>query len=469
MRFRRLFWGVLFLAVAGWMAPQTSVHAQEPPAAPEAAPVGYLDLPMGSLGGIAFYLDAAGFRGPEGYTTQELYVLLDATQLQFVPEGGHFVAQLDLSATVTDSVGQIVKKETWTRNISIQTLQGIREVSAPWRDIVGFSLMPGDYSVTVTVEDMYGDKRGTVEGIVRVKDLWGASLANSDILFASEAGQTEESGRFVKSGWHVTPNTTRRYLAGTPMSFYFELYNLSSASGQDSKGFVLGYSLVDTSGNVVKDYPARRFSKPGDSCVKADTVSTEGVAGGLYYLQIEAFDRDSRAHIRTRRKVWLASGGSEEQLSEAEKDQLRFYSDIRYVAQDKDLKILKSLSNQDARMKFLRMLWKKLDPTPETPINERLIEHMRRMQYTENNFSGAPGKKGSDTHKGRVYIKYGPPDDIEYNMGGAGSGKPYEVWTYERQGRYTFTFRDRRGLGIYELVHSTYPGELSNPNWEEEL
>ena len=165
---------------------------------------------------------------------------------------------------------------------------------------------------------------------------------SSDILFASEMARTGKEGRFVKSGWRVIPNTTRHYLTGAPLSFYLELYNLQFPS-RDDKGFVLGYSLVDTLGNTVKTFPARRFKKPGNSCVKVDSLDTEGLAGDIYALQVEAFDRDSRTHIRTRRRVWLTSPGGEETLTEAQKDQLRYYSDIRYVADERDLKIYKSL------------------------------------------------------------------------------------------------------------------------------
>ncbi|MDP6778430.1 MAG: GWxTD domain-containing protein, partial [Candidatus Latescibacteria bacterium] len=126
-----------------------------------------------------------------------------------------------------------------------------------------------------------------------------------------------------------------------------------------------------------------------------------------------------------------------------------------------------AIKNEEQRMVFLRTFWRQLDPTPETPTNERLVEHMRRMRYTENNFSGMHGQEGSNTDKGRVYIQYGPPDDIEYNTGGAGE-KPYQIWYYEKEGRFEFIFRDRRGIGVYELVHSTQPGEIYNPSWREE-
>ena len=44
--------------------------------------------PLGSRGSLKFFVDAAGFRGTQGYALQEFYTLLDGKQLQFVPEAG---------------------------------------------------------------------------------------------------------------------------------------------------------------------------------------------------------------------------------------------------------------------------------------------------------------------------------------------------------------------------------------------
>ena len=143
------------------------------------------------------------------------------------------------------------------------------------------------------------------------------------------------------------------------------------------------------------------------------------------------------------------------------------YREIRYIAAERELRLYNSL-DEEGKRRFLRKFWKDRDPTPETPVNELVIEHFRRVQYANNNFSGRAKERGIDTEKGRVYAKYGPPDDIEYSRL-ASEEKSYEIWTYEKQGYYEFIFRDRRGTGIYELVHSTMPGEIYNPHWRDEL
>ncbi len=459
--------GGVLLVIAGWLGGHSVVYGQEGQP-PSGAPDEYQDMPMMSRGDLRFFIDTAGFRGPKGYTREELYILVDAKQFQFVPEQDRHVAQMDLSVTLVDTSGTPVEKETWTRNVSVRDLKGIQSAALPFRDLARFDLLPGMYRMTCAIEDIYGDKQGTCEGLLQVPNFEGEALVASDILFASKLEKAEEEGRFFKYGWNVVPNTTRSYFAGKPMQFYFEIYNLAAHSDRSNSSFVLGYSLTDSSGIPRRTFPSKRLIKPGKSIVKTDTLDTEGLEGGTYYFQVEAFDRSSREHLRQRRMVFLAAQETPKDLTEDQKDQLRYYGHIRYIAGKKERDALKKLETQEDSLRFLRAFWKNLDPSPETPANERLIEHMHRMRYAENNFSSGHKKRGSDTDKGRVYIQYGPPDDIQYNTGGAGK-KPFEAWSYEKQRRSEFIFRDRRGVGTYELVHSTHPGERYNPDWRDEL
>ena len=59
------------------------------------------------------------------------------------------------------------------------------------------------------------------------------------------------------------------------------------------------------------------------------------------------------------------------------------------------------------RVAFLERFWLERDPTPITPINERLLEHLRRVSYSRIHFS-------QHVHpwddRGTVYVRYGEPD-----------------------------------------------------------
>jgi GWxTD domain-containing protein len=102
------------------------------------------------------------------------------------------------------------------------------------------------------------------------------------------------------------------------------------------------------------------------------------------------------------------------------------------------------------------------DPTPDTVENEFKEEHYRRIAYANEHYaSGIPGWK---TDRGRIYITYGPPDEIESHPsggtyerppeegGGTTSTFPFEQWRY----RY---IEDIGSDIIIEFVDPTMSGE----------
>ncbi len=421
------------------------------------------DLPLSSTGNLRFFVDLSAFRGPEGYTRQEVALLLDASQLELREQAGESVGKISLVAVVLDTLDNRVAHRTWVQQVAVPELDV--GIGAPFKDAVYFDLKPGDYRLIVQIKDIHAEESGRCTASLQIPDYERrVGLVFSDLQLSSHVARSGEVHRFVKQGWKVVPNITRNYVIGEPLQIYFEVYNLS-LSGES---FIMGYRLIDAEGMVVRTYPAKRFLKPGESCVRAEVLDTEGLREGTYDLQVEAFDGSSRQYFQTRRPIFLVSKDLPEGLTQVQRDLIRYYADIRYVADEKTRRSYDALESWPARLAFLKVFWKQLDDAPDTPTNERLLQHLMRVHYVETHFGIGRWQRGSDTDRGRVYIQYGPPDDIDYRTSAAGQ-KPSEVWFYETARRYEFVFRDRRGTGFYELVHSTHPGEMSNPYWWREF
>jgi len=114
--------------------------------------------------------------------------------------------------------------------------------------------------------------------------------------------------------------------------------------------------------------------------------------------------------------------------------------DVAYIITDEERKAFKRLSTDDERETFIEDFWLRRDPTPDTEENEYKEEHYRRIAYANERFaSGIPGWK---TDRGRIYIVYGPPDEIDDHSsggtydrpieegGGTTSTFPFVDWTY---------------------------------------
>ena len=90
--------------------------------------------------------------------------------------------------------------------------------------------------------------------------------------------------------------------------------------------------------------------------------------------------------------------------------------DVRWIITDEERNAFKQLSNDEERDQFVEQFWLRRDPTPDTVENEFKEEHYRRIAYANEHFAaGIPGWK---TDRGRIYIVYGKPDEIESHPSG---------------------------------------------------
>ena len=161
------------------------------------------------------------------------------------------------------------------------------------------------------------------------------------------------------------------------------------------------------------------------------------------------------------------------ELKKAYKDWLD--KDVTYIITDEERKAFKKLETDDERERFIEEFWRRHDPDPDTDENEYREEYYERIAYANEHYSsGIPGWK---TDRGRIYIVYGKPDEIEshpsggayqresYEGGGSTSTYPFERWFYR--------YLEGVGSGIeIEFVDPTGSGEYRiarNPDEKDAL
>jgi len=136
--------------------------------------------------------------------------------------------------------------------------------------------------------------------------------------------------------------------------------------------------------------------------------------------------------------------------------------DVIYIITDEERAAFKQLSNDEERDNFIEAFWQRRDPTPDTEENEFKEEHYQRIAYANEHFAaGVPGWK---TDRGRMYIVFGKPDEIESHPSGGSYERPMEEGGGETS---TFPFEQWRyryieGIGqevIIEFVDTCMCGE----------
>jgi GWxTD domain-containing protein len=154
------------------------------------------------------------------------------------------------------------------------------------------------------------------------------------------------------------------------------------------------------------------------------------------------------------------------ELKKAYKDWLE--KDVAYIITDEERKAFRKLATDDERERFIEEFWRRRDPDPDTDENEYREEYYERIAYANEHYaSGIPGWK---TDRGRIYIQWGKPDEVEshpsggtynresYEGGGSTSTYPFERWFY----RYLpgvgsgieIEFVDPTGSGEYRIARN---------------
>ena len=137
--------------------------------------------------------------------------------------------------------------------------------------------------------------------------------------------------------------------------------------------------------------------------------------------------------------------------------------DVVYIISPEERSAFVHLTTNEEREQFIEQFWQRRNPDPDSADNTFKEEHYRRIAYTNEHYaSGIPGWK---TDRGRIYIMWGPPDEIDSHPsggsydrpsnegGGSTSTYPFEDWRY----RYL------EGIGEdvnIEFVDPTMTGEF---------
>jgi GWxTD domain-containing protein len=145
--------------------------------------------------------------------------------------------------------------------------------------------------------------------------------------------------------------------------------------------------------------------------------------------------------------------------------------EVPYIISDEERAAFLQLQTNEEREQFIEAFWQRRDPTPDTVENEFKEEHYRRIAYANERFaSGIPGWR---TDRGRIYIIWGKPDEIESHPTGGNYNRPdnegggqtetyaFEQWRYRYMegigSNIIIEFVDPSGTGEYHMTMD--PGE----------
>jgi GWxTD domain-containing protein len=151
--------------------------------------------------------------------------------------------------------------------------------------------------------------------------------------------------------------------------------------------------------------------------------------------------------------------------------------DVVYIITKEERAAFKRLETDEEREHFIEQFWLRRDPTPGTPENAFKREHYRRIAFANQRF-GRTGFPGWKTDRGRIYITYGPPDEIEAHdsggryertpeeSGGIASTYPFQQWRYRRiegvGNNVIIEFVDKSKSGDYRMTSDPHEKDATH-------
>jgi len=412
---------------------------------------------------IRFFVDYTGFKNIKNTneTYQEIYIALSNSQLSYFKKGAKYLAGINILILVKDLEDNQVARSEWESISEIDSLQQAeRQVAF---EIAGFLLPPGKYNMEIDVTDLNSKTSGTYNQPMSVIDLSENKLQLSEIEFSQSIKRTENINKFVKNNLEILPHPARVYGSGSPfMYFYSEIYNLNP----DSDGYSKEYSIIDDQNNVVK-FSEKDYVASSINSIWVEKINLLPYVSSKYLLRLKIIDKKTGNTELRESEFWLNNPNKLVSFAQMDDTDIEeFRAQIYYLVDKNELKLYDQL-NRKAKVEYINNFWKNRSP-------EFKKEHLQRFYIAQQRFSskGTPAWKSD---QGRIYITYGPPDEIEREPASINS-KAYEIWIYEslkKQAQVIFVFGDLAIFGNYQLLHSNIKSpdrmEIYNPKWREEL
>jgi len=342
----------------------------------------------------------------------------------------------------------------------------------------------GKYLLTLTGGDaVVNDNRDTLKFEINVGSYDLTKPRLSSIQLASLISKAKNGkSSFEKYGLDVTPNPNSFY--GNNMKdlyYYVELYGLKN--DKDSM-LMLHKVLLNNTGQEINRSDEMLGSEYNQIYITGK-INVDSLETGSYAIKMFITDESDNVIDSTLKKFYVYNFVKQDIVELPSDDKLYLISEYPnmkesqvedefnkaiYIRTDKEIESYKKLTTLDSKRRFLFDFWHKRDMKPETMQNEFKIEYFKRVAESNQKFRQG-FTEGWKTDRGRFYITYGPPNDIDKSdMMSDING--YEIWHYDNvEGGKIAVFAEQQynGSGIFELVHSTIRNEYRDDDWLSKL
>ncbi len=368
--------------------------------------------------------------------------------------------------------------------------------SMPYNDLVDFldvqrfSLNAGKYVVEITLKDLYASENTTttfeMDLLVPAPK---EGVYFSDIQLVSAFKKTDTPNEFSKSGYDLLPMVSDDFLNAEMQELvaYCEVYG-TELMGKDEM-FLLSAHLEAATGSaqVIESTRKMERKKTAQVVPYLGKFALGDLGSGDYNLVFEVRNKQNELMSRTAHPLKRiapagAATGADVNAEMVAVSWVNRYNNkrelyehirsLRPISNDKEIFTAENtLINIDANelsiyQHYFYTFWQGRDANDSEGA---WLVYLEKVRFVNEKFA-TRNKKGYETDRGRVYLRYGAPVDI-VDRANEPNSYPYQIWRYYKADKWNnvrFVFYDPRlTRADYDLLHCEYiPGELSNPQWK---
>lgn len=425
---------------------------------------------------ISIDADYAVFQMNDSLSYVEFYTSVFQGNLNYKSQNDSLISNFDCTLKISKDGKEIHS----IKHIFKSTLEDSSKFTEynMLNDIFALSLKPGKYSATVLLNDMNSGTKGEYAQDIIVPDFSG-HFKLSNIEFASKIKRATKKTKFVKNGLEIIPYSRNQFDLIQPMLYYYvELNNLKV---ENNNQYRFNYFITKANGDTVKQGKEKIKNITNSLHAEVGGFNALSLPGGRYTFNISVFDIAQNQQQTTKKDFFVTKLAKKKKQDIASLPKIaphyqgmigaeieEEFSTCKYLLEGEELKTWDNLENLDAKRAYLTDFWNKRDQKLRVPFGTSRNNTLELKQIATEKW-GNSVLKGWKTDRGRIFITYGRPNEIDRDDSSLET-KPYEVWSYHKiEGGVIFVFADLNGFGRYELIHSSYRKELSDPNWKRRI
>lgn len=438
---------------------------------------------------VQIRMDTGTFRYSADASLAEVYLSVGAASLAYTRSAsGAFEAVLPVRLTVRPAASAAPQgaalapayEETLQFQFSVADTSALQPGQV-FTEQIRTALAPGEYEVEASVAGGSASAAVGARKDLVVPDYSAATgPAISSLQLARRIVRAQSAtDPFVKSGMVVQPYPDA-YFGGDlrRVTYYAEVY----APPADAATYTLLAFLSDSSRPTPVEGTQSRTTRavqPVDVVLGA--IDIAALPTGEYTLHLAVLNASNEAVAEQSKRLYVINPDVAQptrNVAVAEDDEILYQAmgegelalnidHVRVIATSSERTALNALRSDEERRNYLVRFWRDRDAAGGGSARQTFYSRLPRVndQYRQGS---RPGYKSD---RGRVLLVYGPPSGIDRQSFNADTA-PFEVWSYENipsEGFSEFVFVDQFNSGEMTLIHSTVTGEVTRPDWREEI